>query len=88
MSSTIWVLTEEYNDYGQYGEYFVAAFKVKPTVEELQKLCEVDEETAEHIWNGGGQCKTGTGNKTCYEDNWHLLKEYNLETTKFLEESK
>ena len=87
MSNTIWVLTEEYNDYGQYGEYFVAAFKVKPTIKELQKLCEVDKKTAEHIWNGG-QRKTGKENNVCYDYNWHLLKEYNLETNKFLGESK
>ncbi len=34
---SIWILTEEYNDYDQHGEYFLAAFKEKPSLEELKK---------------------------------------------------
>ena len=33
----IFILTEEYNAYDQYGEYFIAAFKHKPTPEQLAK---------------------------------------------------
>lgn len=32
---TVWILTEEYNDYDQHGEYFVAVFADKPTTEQL-----------------------------------------------------
>lgn len=32
---SIWVLTTEYNEYDQYGEYFVTAFKDKPTAAQL-----------------------------------------------------
>jgi hypothetical protein len=31
----VWILTEEYNEHDQHGEYFVAIFKNKPTVEQL-----------------------------------------------------
>lgn len=38
MSNTIWIVTKEVNDYNQYGEYFVAAFKSKPTKEKLSQI--------------------------------------------------
>lgn len=31
----VWILTTEYNDYDQYGEYFLQAFASKPTPEQL-----------------------------------------------------
>lgn len=33
----MWILTEEYNDYSQHGEYFVAAWLEKPTSEQLKE---------------------------------------------------
>lgn len=35
MTKTAWILTEEYNEYDQYGEYFVKAFGKKPDVKRL-----------------------------------------------------
>lgn len=34
-NQSVWVLTTEYNDYDQHGEYFEAVFATKPTVKEL-----------------------------------------------------
>lgn len=31
----VWVLTNEYNDYDQHGEYFQAVFSEEPTLETL-----------------------------------------------------
>ena len=36
--NSVWILTVEYNDYDQYGEYFVAVFKDKPTAQTLMEL--------------------------------------------------
>ena len=36
--SKIWVLTRTHNDYNQHGDYFVAAFKKLPTLDQLEKL--------------------------------------------------
>lgn len=55
----IWILTSEYNDYDQHGEYFINAYKEKPTLDVLSKELELDPEfhtgTLEHILNGGGR---------------------------------
>ena len=53
----IWVLTSEYNDYDQHGEYFEAVFIGKPTSEQIQKHCGINEEGAVHILSGGGRVK-------------------------------
>lgn len=66
MKNTVWVLTEEHNDYNQYGEYFIAAFMEKPTVEKLMKF-NMNEMLAQHVLNGGGRQK--------YEDQWFILRE-------------
>lgn len=34
---TIWVLTQEVNDYNQHGAYFIDAWHEKPTIEQLAK---------------------------------------------------
>ena len=34
----VWVLTEEYNDYDQHGEYFLAVFKDEPTTADLKNF--------------------------------------------------
>lgn len=55
----VWILTSEYNDYDQHGEYFINAYKEKPTFEDLAKELELDPEfhteTLEHILRGGGR---------------------------------
>jgi len=34
----VWVLTEEYNDYDQHGEYYLAVFKREPMEEDLRQF--------------------------------------------------
>jgi len=34
----LFIITREENQYDQFGEYFVAAFTVMPTIEQLNKL--------------------------------------------------
>lgn len=74
----IWVLTSEYNEYDQHGEYFIAAYKDKPT--KLQVAAELDnignpfhtvEEWAEHVLRGGGRTQN------C-ENVWFHLEEIEL----------
>ena len=45
----MWILTSEYNDYDQHGEYFEAAWLEKPTKEQLSKITQLDGEDLEHI---------------------------------------
>lgn len=66
MQNTVWILTEEHNDYNQYGEYFIAAFLEKPTLEKLMSL-DMSESIAKHVLTGGGRQK--------YEDQWFNLRE-------------
>jgi hypothetical protein len=60
----VWVLTREYNDYDQYGEYFDAVFKEKPTLDVLKQIILGDleeskytftEDALKHILSGGGR---------------------------------
>ena len=67
-----WVLTEEVNDYNQYGEYLHSVFKVKPTIEEVKDVCGVDDSLANHILNGGGRVN--------YEKSWYHLNEVEFGT--------
>lgn len=80
---TIWVLTIEYNDYDQHGEYFIAVFSDRPTLDVLKKSLEkyhkekgyyhgglpsyVNTDYLEHILKGGGRME--------YEDEWYFLRE-------------
>lgn len=66
---SIWVLTSEYNDYDQHGEYFVAVFVGKPALEQIQKYCEVGKEYARHILLGGGRIND--------EYKWYNLRQEN-----------
>jgi hypothetical protein len=68
---TIWVLTEEYNDYYQHGEYFLEAWDHKPTREELIAAT-VEPQRVEHVLAGGGRCK---GPGRYYDEQWYYLKE-------------
>lgn len=69
MKNTVWILTEEHNQYDQYGEYFIEAFKNKPNPEQLKGLS-IDEMTIQHVLNGGGRQKS--------EDRWFYLREKEL----------
>lgn len=66
MNKTVYVLTEEYNEYNQYGEYFIAAFMQKPTLEQLMKF-DMNEIVAQHVLTGGGRIQ--------YEHHWYNLRE-------------
>lgn len=73
MSNTIWLLTREVNEYGQEGEYFVAAFSEHPTKEQLYAagVPNWDFGTGgylEHVRRGGGRARN--------EDEWFNLTEY------------
>jgi len=35
MTTKVYILTCQFNEYNQHGEYFVAAFQNLPTIEEL-----------------------------------------------------
>ena len=62
----VWILTEEYNEYDQHGEYFLAVFAEKPTAEKLIKIG-VHESEVEHVLSGGCRIKN--------EHQWYHLKE-------------
>lgn len=63
---TVWILTEEFNAYDQYGEYFVAVFSERPHHAQLSAH-EVPQNRLRHVLNGGGRVGT--------EDRWfHLRK--------------
>jgi hypothetical protein len=65
----IWILTTEYNQYDQYGEYYVKTFARKPNKESLLSLG-VTECYIEHVLSGGGR----KGD----EDQWFHLREIYL----------
>jgi hypothetical protein len=67
----MWILTEEYNDYDQYGEYFVYAWPCKPAKEELLKVLEyyMDGRLLDHVYSGGGRTDR-------YESHWYSFKEF------------
>jgi hypothetical protein len=63
----VFVLTSEYNEYDQHGEYFLAVFKNCPTSEQLA-ACGVAPAQIEHVLKGGGRQNV--------EDVWyHLVEE-------------
>jgi hypothetical protein len=64
---TAWIVTEEYNDYDQHGEYFIAWFSKKPSVEHLMINLQLPEEWAIHLVNGGG--------RRDFDDQWYNLRE-------------
>lgn len=70
---TLWVLTHQVNDYNQCGDYFVAAWRKKPTKDQLRtalhdldSICPSDE-LVNHVYTTGG--RQGT------EDYWYTLRE-------------
>lgn len=68
---TIYILTSEYNDYDQHGEYFIEAFSNVPQIEQLQKHIDykLNKDDYNHIINGGGR-------RESYKDyhNWYYFR--------------
>lgn len=65
---SVWILTKEYNEYDQYGEYFKNVYFSKPTAEQL-KLAGVDHTLIDLcLTKGGGRPSTA------YDCWWHLNK--------------
>lgn len=62
----VWVLTEEFNDYDQHGEYFLAVFATKPNHTQLASR-EVPTNSLRHVLNGGG--------REGFESRWFHLRE-------------
>ena len=62
-----WVLTREINRYDQDGEYFVAWWPYKPSMDELQT---VGLDADESAW-----CVIGGGGRRQYEAEWYYLRE-------------
>lgn len=69
----VWVLTYVVNDYDQYGEYFLAVFKEKPTLGELMDG-DIPEDYAQSCLDtGGGRLRPSTE-----PDYWWNLKPYKI----------
>ena len=77
-----YVLTSQYNDYDQYGAYFIAWFHQKPTAEEVCKALRLDAAHAElfdymdlakHVLASGGRCGS--------EHVWYTLKQVQSSST-------
>lgn len=68
---TVWILTSEVNDYDQYGEYFEAVFKEKPTLEQLMSKG-VPKDYAQSCLESGGERLYPTEGA----DTWWNLREY------------
>lgn len=63
---SVWILTKEYNEYDQYGEYFKNVYFKKPTAGQLS-LAGVDHTLIELcLTKGGGRPSTA------YDWWWHL----------------
>lgn len=66
----VWILTEAINEHDQYGEYFLAVYKEKPSPDQLLK--HVSKEQLAHVLeNGGG--------RQGYEGQWFFLRQTALE---------
>lgn len=70
---TVWILTEEHNDYDQHGEYFLEIFEVKPTTQQLIEAG-VEESRTAHVLSGGGRIQTAS----YYDNQWYYLREHTL----------
>lgn len=66
----VWVLTNEYNEYDQYGEYFISVYPCKPSTAQLIADGVPPPDTG-HVLSGGGRRKN--------EDCWFHLREHRLE---------
>ena len=65
----VWILTSEYNEYDQHGEYFEHIWFHKPSLKELSSVCGFTEQRTQCIID------TGTTYKK-YDQMWYNLKEY------------
>ena len=65
----VWILTSEYNDYDQHGEYFEGVWQDKPNAEQLMDKG-VAEPNLRHVLNGGGRIDS--------EYKWFNLVRYSL----------
>lgn len=72
-NKSVWVLTSEYNDYNQYGEYFEAVFMLKPTLTQLIDLGLPKDYAQSCLDTGGERLRPTTGT-----DQWWQLKEVEL----------
>ena len=66
---SVWLLTKEYNEYDQYGEYFIAVFSEKPS-HQLLTAYGVPTNRLRHVLDGGGRVD--------YEDSWFFLREVSI----------
>ncbi len=69
----LWILTCTYNEYNQYGDYFVTAWTSKPTAMQVQEILvreaiPATQDNIEHILTGGGR-------RSDAEDFWYNLDE-------------
>jgi hypothetical protein len=64
--NSIWVLTREINQYNQDGEYFVGAWRKKPTHQQLTEVG-VPQDRLSMVLEGGGRVYP--------EEEWFYLKE-------------
>jgi hypothetical protein len=66
----VWILTSEYNDYDQHGEYFLEVYSNTPTVKQLMQGTGYDAEFCQWLLNSGG----GRENPwSKYPDVWYNL---------------
>lgn len=70
----VWVLLSEYNEYDQFGCYFLAVFKEKPDNQQLKEILPGAHESVilNLISHGGG--------RQGVEDIWYHLKEVEFGT--------
>ncbi len=66
----MWIVTEEYNAYYQYGEYFVAAYIGKPSFVQLKDLIGASDTIVGKLTRGGGRQQT--------ENHWYYLREVEI----------
>lgn len=66
----VWILTEEYDAYDQFGEYFTAVFATKPHHTQLTHYG-VPQNRLRHVQDGGGRLD---GDAT-----WYFLREVDVQ---------
>lgn len=73
MKPKAWILTSEYNEYDQQGDYFEAWFHHQPTKEDIAGVLSayypfgIPEGLCRHVLNGGGRQDV--------EHKWYILQE-------------
>lgn len=70
MMRSVWVLTAEYNDYDQHGEYFVTVFPEKPSRKDLHVYVPSVSDVDLLLTKGGGRVDD--------EYKWWYLNEFNF----------